>query len=132
MFATPICGWSKVVINDFEAPASYITDLPVDLIDAAITAIKDEKDLYFSFCGEDSGDFKVIADEYCTYIITDADDADLYVTNVTKKQIIDEIYHDVVQNCSIWMEEWYDKYDRYSVKRLQNKINEFIAIYEEE
>ena len=72
MFSKPCCGWTDITIKDstnkFNAPASYLTDVPNDCLDAFIQALQNHSSVVIDFDAE-GWDYKLVCSAYDTYII---------------------------------------------------------------
>lgn len=66
-------GWAKFKIEDYERTVSYLTDIPIEMLENILLAKEHNVDFTYTFETEDrdGGDFKLIADKYRTYIIED-------------------------------------------------------------
>lgn len=62
-------GWAKFKIEDYEKAVSYLTDIPIEILENILIAKEHKVDFTYNFETEGKGDFKVIADESRTYII---------------------------------------------------------------
>lgn len=62
MLSKPVHGWSTVKIGVFKKTASYLTDVPMDLLDAFIQYFNEKNHLPFgvNFEGESEGMFGII------------------------------------------------------------------------
>lgn len=62
-------GWAKFKIEDYERAVSYLTDIPIEILENILIAKEHKVDFTYNFETEGKGDFKLIADNYRTYII---------------------------------------------------------------
>ena len=99
----PKNGWVSIVLGDYSRAASYLTDVPFDCLDAMIYALKEGFDFCVSFDGEGQGDFKVIADDYTTYVIEESDEPVLRKFNVTRLDIAKALFDDIENELNDWV-----------------------------
>ncbi len=132
---TPSCGWAKITLGDFSRSASYMTHVATDCLLSMIHALKHETDFAVSFCTEGNGDFKIISDEYRTYIIEEFDTMKLSVIeNINKNDIAAMLLQDIKTNIDAWVQFEVLENDskeaklhkRYLIKKL-NKLEEWMA-----
>lgn len=102
MLGTPVSGWSHITIGDFEGSASYLTDVANDCLKAMIHSLKTGFDFVVSFDAE-GWTFKVIADEYTTYIIEEKDEAKLYTVEKNRIELAKEILFDIEDSFDLWI-----------------------------
>lgn len=57
MLGKPDAGWSKVTMGEFEEYASYLTNVPIDCLEACIHRVKGKGPLAFVFEAEGPGRF---------------------------------------------------------------------------
>ena len=105
MLSIPKSGWTNVSIAGIEiGPASYIDDVPVMCLQEMIRAISQRLDFCVTFDAE-GWEFKVIADDTETYVITCGDVVGLHVFDVGKKDIAKELLHDIGDHLDNW-KDW--------------------------
>ena len=69
MFDKPKHGWVNISLEGVEiAPASYISDVANDTLEAMIYALEESKDFCASYDAE-GYEFKIISDDYSTFVI---------------------------------------------------------------
>jgi len=101
MFSKPSNGWTDVIMKEFEGEASYLTDVPMDCLDACVFAIKNK--VPFSFFFDEEGSECIITSygEY-TYIIHELEETQVYKLDVPFLTLAAEIAHDI----EAYMDEW--------------------------
>ena len=124
MLTKPSHGWTDLHIDNFSERASYLTDIPNDCLDAFIYALQNGNPAVIFFDAE-GWDFHLIASYYCSYVVVDKDNAEVYVIDKTIKELAKELYNDINNNFDDWL-DW-DLYDtieeREKNKRgLRNKL----------
>lgn len=88
MLINPDAGWVQIKIGEFEDRASYLTDVPIDILEGLIKLYTEHEPVAIRFDAE-GWDYIVIIDHYQTYIIdytyrTD----DEYLNSEDEKQIL--------------------------------------------
>lgn len=113
--SAPVAGWSHAYFLDvcdentnenaeilYDAPMSYITDVPMDCLDAMIRAINDSVDFCVTFDAE-GWMWKILADKYDTCIIQFKDEPELiYVDGLGKYDIARSLVRDFSVDCEKW------------------------------
>ena len=125
MFSKPRYGWSDVSLGNFKGRCSYLTDVPVDILNAFINAIK--YDLPASvFFEEEGSEFILVSSLYNTYIISDRKETKLYQSEVSIFELAKEVISDIDTNLDEWI-DWMNYQDYDSKERtflLSTKIDE--------
>ena len=89
-------GWCGVAIDDFRGNASYLTDVPLDFLYAFKQWI-DNKTIPVIFCDEEGSEFRIIVEEFNTYIIHERGTAELKVVDITRKSFVETILKDITE-----------------------------------
>ena len=125
MFSKPRYGWSDVSLGNFKGRCSYLTDVPVDILNAFINAIK--YDLPASvFFEEEGSEFILVSSLYNTYIISDRKETKLYQSEISIFELAKEVISDIETNLDEWI-DWMNYQDYDSKERtflLSSKIEE--------
>ena len=123
MFSKPCCGWTDITIkditNEFNAPASYLTDVPNDCLDAFIYALENCCSVVIDFDAE-GWDYKLVCSKYDTYVIEEKDEYKLYHFDINLEDLIKEFLEDLERNYDEWI-SWMcycedDEVDSYNLK----------------
>lgn len=101
MLGMPMYGWSHIKIGDFEGPASYLTDVANDCLEAMIHHFQTGFDFVVNFDAE-GWTFKVISDNYSTYIIEDKNESILHTYKIDSVSLAQEIVSDIEE----YFDEW--------------------------
>ena len=118
----PLHGWSRfqaLIIDDgsirvFEKSISYITDVLVEFLNAAVHSLKTGADFTMSFECESEGSFKIVADDCDAYIIDIEDETKLYeIAEIGKYELITAIYNSIIKCKDLWVEFTADDVDSY-------------------
>ncbi len=105
MLGMPMYGWSHIKLGDFEGPASYLTDVANDCLEAMIHCFETGFDFIVSFDAE-GWTFKVISDFYITYIIEEKNEPVLHTVEMDYISLAKEIVSDI--------EEYFDEWTRWN------------------
>ena len=129
MISDPKHGWCNFKLRTFEGTPSYLTDVPVDLLEAFI-------DLHTTGTGiawfdEEGTEFTLVLTPYSLFIIEEKDKPVLYDFSEMKienleKELIEDIENDLVG----WSEFITDD-DREEVMQHRNEIRQKITILKE-
>ena len=114
-------GWCSVKIDEFSGSASYVTDVPMDFLNAFKIFI-DTGAIPVVFCDEEGSEFRIIVEEFYTYIISEREDAKLIVVEMDRREFVDTILSDIEGELDWFAVEFADDItDENDV--LQRKIN---------
>lgn len=96
-------GWCNVTIGDFSSRASYITDVPLDCLDAAIRYLKHRNTFAVSFDAE-GWNFIVVSDCIRSYVIVDKNSTIFYANDEVygAGDLALQIYEDVAGHIDEW------------------------------
>ena len=93
MISNPKNGWCNFKLGDFEGTPSYITDVPIDLLDAFIDYYT--RGYGLAYFDEEGSEFTLLLTWYGVYIIEEKDNVkshvfyDLNISDLTKELIAD-------------------------------------------
>lgn len=121
-------GWAKVTIGDFCDYASYITDVPNEILDALINLFKTNCPQCVYFDGEGS-DFYVVFDKWEVFVI-DTFRKLTYVELDIGQKIFNEILDDIKNNIDIWA-EWNPSADDLSESEISEERDNLFRKIEE-
>ena len=103
MFTKPKNGWTDIVLDDFEGLGSYIQDVPVEVMEASISALKKNEPLKLHF-DEEGSEFTLTADESTKIIAQGYYGPEEYEVKRTKLELIKEICEDMEAYFHDWVE----------------------------
>ena len=103
MFTKPKNGWTDILLGDFEGLGSYIQDVPVEVMEASIAALKKEKPLELHF-DEEGSEFMLTADESTKIVAQGYYGPETYEVKLSKMEIIREICGDMEEYFTDWVE----------------------------
>lgn len=112
MISNPKYGWCKFKLEDFEGHPSYLTDVPLDLLNAFI-------DYHIKECGvawfdEEGTDFTLLINPHSLYIIEEKEKPVLYdFSYININDLTKELINDIENGLDGWMnfttdEDWED------------------------
>ena len=103
MFTKPRNGWTDIVLDDFEGLGSYIQDVPVEVMEASIAALKKDAPLELHF-DEEGSEFPLTADENTKIVAQGYYGPETYEVKRTKTELIREIFEDMEEYFTDWVE----------------------------
>lgn len=103
MFTKPKNGWTDILLGDFEGLGSYIQDVPVEVMEASIAALKKEMPLELHF-DEEGSEFTLTADESTKIVAQGYYGPEAYEVKLSKMEIIREICEDMEEYFTDWVE----------------------------
>lgn len=101
MLSVPKYGWVKLKIGTWSDRASYLTDLPCELIDALIASLTN----YSPACVKadaEGWEYTIVFDRFTTDIIEYKDDVEHYSFEIPVIQMAQEVYADISKNPFEW------------------------------
>ena len=130
MLGKPHGGWTEIKIGDFIGYGSYLTDIPVDCLNACIFALSNNSPLSF-FVDEEGSEFIVTSYYNGTYIIKRYEDSDeeeeLFSSTLNFKDLATEILYDIEKYYEDWI-KWLPYNEEYgSLSRKEvilSKVNQ--------
>lgn len=133
MFSKPKCGWSKFSVNEYSAPVSYVTDVPIDVLDLLIT-------YKTNYCGSmrfdcEGYEFIIILTPYNIYIIEEKDESTLIqVDSISSNEFVKIALKDIKDYKDDWVVFLSDSDINYELdkKLIDDKIAELEKILKEE
>ncbi|MGN1230763.1 MAG: hypothetical protein ACI4TP_02585 [Anaerotignum sp.] len=108
MFTKPKNGWTDILLGDFEGLGSYIQDVPVEVMDACIRALRDDVPVELHFDEEGSA-FTLTADETVKIVAQGYYGPEEYEVKLTKVELAQEILEDMEKFFEDWV-EWPEEY----------------------
>lgn len=125
MFTKPKNGWTDILLEDFEGLGSYIQDVPVEVMDACIRALREGVPVELHFDEEGSA-FTLIADETVKIVAQGYYGPEEYEVKRSKLELIQEILGDMENFFEDWV-EWPEEYAYFEDEEKEAKQ----AFYEE-
>lgn len=103
MFSKPKNGWTDILLGDFEGLGSYIQDVPVEVMEASISALKHDAPLELHF-DEEGSEFTLTADEKTMIVAQGYYGPENYEVKLSKLELIREIADDMEEYFEDWVE----------------------------
>lgn len=120
MLSIPKHGWVNLSIGDWEDRASYLTDVPNDLLDALIEKLNNWKPVCVSFDAE-GWEYILVIDSFTVHVIESEDEHKLYSFDISAKELAEEVYKDISENLNAW--SWWDYATDTEEQRLKEEEN---------
>ena len=137
MLSKPKYGWTDITLGDFAGRGSYLTDIPVDLLNAFINALRDfiPASVFFD---EEGSEFTLVSHFNGTYIIVEREEKpELISVDIRFVELIKEVINDIESDIEGWA-DWmcyYDLTEEELTQRenlLKSKIEELKNLISEE
>lgn len=131
MLIKPRFGWVTIKIDEFEERASYLTCVSLDCIDAMIHALSESVDFVVNFDAE-GYTYKVISDDYRTFVIMEKDEPQLFTFDKDKDELAKEILSDIKNNIEDWRDWEYSKDEEpEEYEKYNSELNEKLKTLED-
>lgn len=121
MLSAPKCGWTKITLDNWCSDASYLTDVPNDILDSFINLLKNHK-VSSVFCDAEGWEYIIVLDFNMVYIIEEKDETKLYSFNKRITDLAEEVYNDISEHLNAWS-EW-----NYNIEDEDSKIEEKLSM----
>ena len=131
MIENPKHGWCSFQLGDFVGTASYLTDVPVDLLDVFINyytngygvAVFDQEGSYFTLV--------LTQYNWGIYIIEELNEAILYDfsndRNISVESLAKELINDIESDLTSWSVEFVINDDQEEITQHRNEIRQRIV-----
>ena len=120
MFSKPKYGWTHVSIGDFDGSASYITDVPIDVLDAFIDFYKLHKNICVDFDEEGSTFVLVVVSDIDIYIISEREQIITYKIDTN----INELTNEIISDFDKYIKDWENFTYGFEMLEVELKVNE--------
>lgn len=131
MISNPKYGWCNFQLGNFKGTPSYLTDVPVDLLDAFIS-------YYESGCGvavfdQEGSYFTLVMTQYNwgVYIIEELNEAILYDfsndRDISVDSLAKELINDIESDLTGWSVEFVTDDDQEEITQHRNEIRQRIV-----
>lgn len=104
MISNPKHGWCDIKIGEFQGTGSYLTAVPLDMVNAFIHYYEDGAGA--CFVDEEGTDFTLVLSEFNAYIIINREKQELYNVPVSIDTLADELQDDILKCPKEWTEEF--------------------------
>lgn len=120
MFSKPKYGWTHVSIGDFDGSASYITDVPIDVLDAFIDFYKLRKNICVDFDEEGSTFILVVVSDIDIYVISEREQIVTYKIDTN----INELTNEIISDFEKYIKDWENFTYGFEKLKVELKVNE--------
>lgn len=103
MFTKPKNGWTDILLGDFEGLGSYIQDVPVEVMEASIAALKKNMPLKLHF-DEEGSEFTLTSDADTKIVAQGYYGPEEYEVKLSKLEVIQQIVWDMEEYFTDWVE----------------------------
>ena len=105
MISNPKNGWCNFKLGDFEGTPSYITDVPIDLLDAFIDYYT--RGYGLAYFDEEGSEFTLLLTWYGVYIIEEKDDTKVHAFyNLSISDLAKDVIIDILSNLDGWCNDF--------------------------
>lgn len=101
MLSIPKHGWVDISIGDWSNRASYLTDLPHDLMDALIAKLQNWVPTCVK-CDAEGWEYIIVFDSHEIHIIESKDEYELSSFEKSIYEVAEEVYEDILKNLYEW------------------------------
>ena len=108
MFTKPKNGWTDILLGDFEGLGSYIQDVPVEVMEACISALKKDEPIELHF-DEEGSEFTLTASDETKIIAQGYYGPETYEVKLSRDALAREIRADMEKYFEDWV-EWPEEY----------------------
>ena len=102
MLSVPQYGWVEISLGDWKDRASYLTNIPHDLLDSFINVLGHPGCPAAVSCDAEGWEYILVFDWYTSYIIESKDEEKLYVIDKKLIDLAEELYSDISNNIVAW------------------------------
>ena len=119
MISDPKNGWCNFKLGDFEGTPSYITDVPIDLLDAFIDYYT--RGYGLAYFDEEGSEFTLLLTWYGVYIIEEKDNVKSHVFyDLNISDLAKEVIADIETNLDGWCNDF--MYYSFSKEDLNERL----------
>lgn len=130
MLSEPINGWCNINIGNWSDRASYLTDVPNDILQCVIEVLDREHSCSGSIhCDAEGWDYYILLTYRKAYIIEEKDESELIGVDINIFKLAQEVCADIEENIEKWV-YWdcnSDLYTEEDVKIERDKLLKKIA-----
>lgn len=131
MISNPKFGWCNFNIDNFSGHPSYLTDVPVDLINFFLKAKKEKSKCFFD---EEGTEFTLVYNKEKIYIIASRERGkERY--NFPKQNLNNlakELYEDITNNLEEWASNFVITDEKEEIEQHKKEIKELLEKLKEE
>lgn len=126
MISDPNEGWCDFKVGDFVGHPSYLTGVPIDLLDCFFEYFwRGSSSAYFD---EEGIEFTFVLSNYDVYIIKSGEQPTLYQIDAIPEELALDLLGDLEGNEQKWMDDFFMEPDASERSRLYNELINKVAI----
>jgi hypothetical protein len=120
MFTKPKHGWTNLQFKDFSERASYLTDIPIECLDAFIYSLQNNSPVTIYFDAE-GWDYYLVSFYYKSYIVINKEQPKLIIIDKDHKKLAKELTEDIEKYLDGWVywECYKDDEDEFKERRIE-------------
>lgn len=121
MLSNPRYGWCNFKLGDFKGRPSYLTDVPVDILDAFISYHTNRCGI--AYFDEEGSSFILIFSPYSVFIIEEKDKPILHCyDDIDINNLENELINDIESNIDKWATEFVTSDIKQEIKQHKTNI----------
>ena len=126
MISNPKHGWCDFELRKFKGSPSYLTDVPVDLLDAFIGYYTNGMGM--AWFDEEGTEFTLVINPYSLYIIEEKEKSILHdFSEMIIEKLARELIDDIEKDLTGWSVEFVITDDQEEITQHRNEIRQRIA-----
>ena len=126
MISNPEYGWCDFKLGTFEGSPSYLTDVPVDLLDAFIGYYTEGQGM--AWFDEEGTEFTLVFTPYSLFIIEEKKESVLHdFSEMNVEKLAKELINDIEKDLTGWSVEFVMSDDQEEIKLHRETIRQRIA-----
>ena len=126
MISNPEHGWCDFELRKFKGSPSYLTDVPVDLLDVFISYYTNG--IGMAWFDEEGTEFTLVINPYSLYIIEEKEKSILYdFSEMNIEKLAKELIEDIEKDLTGWSTEFIITDDQEEITQHRNEIRQRIA-----
>ena len=126
MISNPKHGWCDFELRKFKGSPSYLTDVPVDLLDAFIGYYTNGMGM--AWFDEEGTEFTLVINPYSLYIIEEKEKSILHdFSEMIIEKLARELIDDIEKDLTGWSVEFVITDDQEDISQHRNEIRQRIA-----
>ena len=125
MFSKPHAGWTNIRIGDYRGNGSYLTDIPLDFLNAAKHALKNNVP-FVLFIDEEGVQSYITSFHDETFVNRTTDNIQTYYSQIGFEDLISEGLKDIEENLVDWVRFLCDDADDEELKARTRIFHELM------
>lgn len=104
MITNPSCGWCEFHMGDFTGNPSYLTDVPIELLEAFLNyKLTGRAMVWFD---EEGSEFTLVMNPYSIFIIEEKEESVLHDIDRPAGELLEELLSDVEDHLDEWFTDF--------------------------